>query len=169
MTIAARIRNAAENLDAQARERDFLLYAKSLLVSGSVFHAVNLLREWGAPSHLAEIMKASVDPGTLGSDGTWGSQLAAYRVMAQGFSQALRTYGVFDGMLASALQVPIDTYLAIATTGATGTTPAEAQQKPLSSLALSRIGTMTPLKSVCIVAVSDALARVPGSETSAAS
>ena len=97
--------------------------------------------------------------GTSG-DGTWAAPLD-YQTLSDAFLASLRNVSLFDGMLAYAVDVPLNQLVNVVTTGATAASTGEGQVKVLSRIALSAQA-LTPRKAVAIIAVTSELMRTGG-------
>jgi hypothetical protein len=165
-TLARRLGDIVARDERDDRAKDFVNFAKYLmLANGSVFGAIALAKEKRALPRIVSVLeqKAAQSPGT--STG-WASPLAAYDQIAEGFLSSLRTWGIFDQALAGGIKIlPMRTQCAVMTAGATGSTIGEGQLKPISRLSLAN-AQLDPIKSVCIVTVSDELLKMGGAEGS---
>lgn len=114
--------------------------------------ATLLRRPYVSAEHKAAVLAGS----TVG----WGSPLSQYQAMATQFESSLRTLGAFDAMLPLMRRIPLGlARLAIVVTGATGSGVGQGAPKPISSLQLAS-GDFEPTKAICIIVVTDELARL---------
>jgi hypothetical protein len=90
--------------------------------------------ETHAPERVVNAIKAAQDPMSLGSV---GAQLSPFTTLASAFMNSLATFGAFDRMLASMLQLPLRTKVTSITSTITGVSLAESDVKRVGSLALS--------------------------------
>lgn len=144
----------------------FTFYAKCLLAArGNAAQAAALAEAAGADAitpilrrpFVATDHKAAV---VAGSTAGWGSPLAQYQALVSQFEGSLRTFGAFDAMLPLMRRVPLGlARLAIVVTGATGSGVGQGAPKPISSLQLAS-GDFEPTKAICIIVVTDELARL---------
>jgi hypothetical protein len=163
-SIAQNIARVSINQEVATREREFVTLARVLLAAQGGRNnetAIDVARRVGAGRRVEAIVK---DAAAAGSIAGWGDDVSAeYNRLSAAFVQSLRNYGAFDRMLADGfVVVPPRTRIGLTTTGATGSTVAEASLKPISSLALSDLGILQPQKSSCIVVVTEEVVDSPG-------
>ncbi len=101
------------------------------------------------------IQKTAVTPGSSTT-----SALSDYDTIAGAFLESLRGVSVFDTLLAGGMkEVPLKTRVAVVSSAVTGSTVAELQIKPISSLAVTG-STIAPLKAAAIIVGSEELFRL---------
>jgi hypothetical protein len=145
---------------------DFASLARCLaMAKGSVSEARRLAEDIASPRVIGILEKA--EPGMLGSTTPgWGSELADYQQVAQGFIASLRNDGVFDRALPSMVNVPFRTKLAISVSAIVATATAENEEKSVFDLAFTA-GEVEPQKVSATVVISDELARLGGANADA--
>ena len=162
MTIAQRIGQIAREQIVNQRALEFAHVCRwHMLGQGNLGNALSAAKAGRANERIIEGIKAATDAGTT-SNGTWAAPLA-YQELSDGFLVSLRNIGVFDAALPFALDVPLNTQVAMTTTGVTAATIGEGQVKVISKLALSAQA-LTPRKAVAIVVATNELLRVGGAK-----
>jgi HK97 family phage major capsid protein len=155
MSIVQQIATVSSNLESATRSREFVSAARYLLAArGDRIEAQQL----AAAGRSTDRVKAAVAAGSISGS---GAPLAEYRAVSGAFLESLKHSGAFDAMLPSMLQVPFRTRLAVVSSAPVGSTVAEGAAKPVSSIALGT-GELDQQKAVCIVAITDELAKAGG-------
>lgn len=113
-------------------------------------------KSWGSSSQPAEILKAAVAAGSLGSQ-LWGGNLAEVRGAQLEFLEVVRPMTII-GRLANLRRVPINAPVAASTAGAIAFFVGEGKTKPLTAAAFDR-KRLKPTKVVGLTVVSDELLR----------
>lgn len=136
------------------RARDFRIIARSLMQSnGNAIAAANY--QWNAGTNRARMLKTAVTSQVLGAADS--EAFALYRTASAAWLDSLRQVSVFDTVLPFTRQVPMRTKIAVVTTGAVGSTPAESKPKPISKLVLDNEA-LEPQKSAAIIVLTKELA-----------
>ncbi|MGO1080141.1 phage major capsid family protein [Inquilinus sp. CA228] len=134
--------------------------ARALLAGRGDPLAAALFVEGAQPeSRAARILRAAVAAGTI-SDPAWAGALSGYRMVSDSFIESLRPASVFVRLFEDrALRViPIGIAIAVTTTGATGSAPAEGKPKLISRLTLTADQTQ-PKRATAVVVTGAELAR----------
>ena len=131
-----------------------------MLSRGAPGQALHDVEQTRGPERVAAVLRAAVEAGTV-TDPIWAGALVPYRTIEAGFVGSLKNFGAFDAMLPSMLQLPPQTRIVAVVTAATGSIVGEAQPKPISEMSLNA-GDIEAQKAVCIVVISDELAKSPG-------
>lgn len=110
------------------------------------------------PRHCAAaadvLQKAAVAGGGL--TGPWGSEIAGYKQLAEGFIEYARPLSAFDQILPFTRRVPLRTKLAVVTSGATGYQVNEGAAAPVSKLSLSAPA-LEPSLSMALIALTNSI------------
>ena len=143
--------------------RDFVLLAKANLAGrGHDGNALAYAEKAKMSPRVVDVLKAG--PGTLSSDGAWGSELADVRQSASAWLASLQHNSAFDAIVAAGgfMTMPMRTRSVVTSLAGTASQVDEAAVKPVTELSFSGVG-VEPLKACAFVVVSDELARLPGS------
>jgi hypothetical protein len=121
---------------------------------GSTWHEAHTIAVTDrAPERVHALLKAAVPVGTLVDPVT--GPLADIGIISNGFIARLANLGAFDRLLSSMVRVPLA--IRISTIALIGSTPAEAQAKPITRFSMSATG-LARRKADCILVISDELA-----------
>ncbi|MDG4889280.1 phage major capsid protein [Mesorhizobium sp. WSM4887] len=103
-------------------------------------------------------MKSAVAAGSIGN-GTWGSELAPYKVVSDAFMDSLRNTGAFFRILDSMVKVPLRSQLVAFTANATGYVTGEGSAKRMTRSAFER-EYVDAFRAVAFVVVSNELLKL---------
>jgi hypothetical protein len=136
---------------------------------GDLQNAAALAETSREPERVRQVLKASVGAGSLGggSPSAWGSELASYRALQQGFFESLRSRSIFfrllqDGAFA---RTPMNTRIAAQVSNVTGRIVRPGAPKPVSRLDLAG-SVLEPIKAIGQIVLTEELlnAAGPGAE-----
>lgn len=145
---------SSRNAQTLEHAREFRIIARSMAqANGNPAVAANY--KWNAGTDRARMLKTAVSSMVLGAADS--EAFAMYRTASIAWLEALRQVSVFDTVLPFTRQVPMRTKIAVVTTGAVGSTPAEAKPKPVSSLVLDNEA-LEPQKAAAIIVLTKELA-----------
>lgn len=133
------------------------------LARGDWATAARIAEQRRALPRVANICKAAVSYGGLDSTSAWGDELGLTAVIG-GFLASLRGQAVFDTLLPSTMQLPLQQRVALVSGAATGAVVPEASVVPLSSLALAS-DQLAEQKAVALLCVNDELLRFQSAGT----
>ena len=154
----------AANLETATRAGEFAVLCRGLMQArGDPLFAAGLVER--TSPRVAEILKSAVTAGNL-ADATSAGNLAPYSAAVAGFIDSLRNAGAFDRLLPDMRRLPFRTTIMIVTSAATASITGESDVKPISRLSLEN-GTLDQRKATAIVAMSNELVRLAGSDGAA--
>jgi hypothetical protein len=158
-TIANQIGKVYASTEAKDRASEFVQVAKILMTTPKGLALIEAEKLRGNP-RVAEYIKTVVAPGTT-TDSTWAAPLSQ-RVLADAFLSSLAPLSLFDAMLPSMLQVPLNS--SVVSVSATIVGAAEIPQthvKPTSKLTLAA-SDLDAKKIATLVAVTDEFLKIGG-------
>lgn len=145
--------------------RDFFNLCALKMQAAATKNSVSTLAESTAPGALrvsnrvVSVAKSAVSPGKL-SDATYAGNLSDYHAIAEGFISSLQNVGVFDRMLVNGMKrLPFRTRVAVVTSAATGSQPAEAALAPITQINLAGDTVLDPKTVLAILVLSNELVR----------
>ena len=148
------------DVETNTRAKEFANVARWLMVGkGNLGNAIHEAQAHRATEKILTGLKAAVAAGSTG-DANFAAPLA-YQELADGFLVSLRNIGVFDAALPFAVDVPLNTQVAVTTTGVTAASIGEGQVKVISKISLSA-SALTPRKAVAIIVATSELLRAGG-------
>ena len=160
MSILRALNNSA---DMNAKVRDFVVFARHIAASrGDLLSAATVAEHEGSSPVVVSALKAAVAAGTT-TDSTWAAPLSPFGQTISAFIASLRSASAFDAMLPAMKQTPLRTRTVAASAGIAGHVVGEGATTALSSLSLAT-GTLSQLKAIALVAISNELAMVAGEE-----
>jgi hypothetical protein len=165
MQSLAELRQHEISMDGGAFVRLAKLYGGE---RGNISNALAAAQRTRSPERVTEVLKSVVPAGSIaiGSPSPWGSELAGFKPMLDGFIALLRGRSVFFRLFddRAFARVPMHSAFALQTSDATGHIVGSGKAKPVSKMDF-RAAAIEPAKAVAMIVVSEELLR----DTSAAS
>ena len=128
------------DVETNTRAKEFANVARWLMVGkGNLGNAIHEAQAHRATEKILTGLKVAVAAGSTG-DANFAAPLA-YQELADGFLVSLRNIGVFDAALPFAVDVPLNTQVAVTTTGVTAASIGEGQVKGHFKNQSVRVGT----------------------------
>jgi HK97 family phage major capsid protein len=163
VTTVQRIASYQTNVEVNLKAGELVRAVRVLAIAGVRADAQRLAERFSCSQGFQQIINKAAVPAATTLDSTWAGPLVSLQLTApEAFVASLRDFGAFDRMLDDMVRAPVNTRLAVVSSGATGASPNEADAKLIGRLTIGNAD-LLPVKSLAILVLSREILRMGGS------